>query len=177
MIGSLCTSIRAKAILAALFLLAALLCPAARGADKDKDKKPEKEKKEKIEPWAEIRTEHFIVASDGGEKTARRIVDGVESLLPVFQSTMPNSRASAGVPVRILAARNGESFAHLAPEFPYDKRHDQPPGLMVVGAEKTYIGIRANASGRFRYTEIFQSYAKEILKLSYRNLPPWLEEG
>ena len=29
----------------------------------------------------------------------------------------------------------------------------------------------------FRYTEIFQNYAKEILKLSYRNLPPWLEEG
>jgi tetratricopeptide (TPR) repeat protein len=177
MIGSLCTSIRAKAILAALFLLAAFLCPAARGADKDKDKKPEKEKKEKIETWVEIRTEHFIVASDGGEKTARRIADEFESLLHVFQSTMPFARVSTGIPVRILAARNGDSFAHLAPEFPNDKRHDQPPGLMVIGAEKTYIGIRANASGRFRYTEIFQNYAKEILKLSYRNLPPWLEEG
>ena len=65
----------------------------------------------------------------------------------------------------------------MAPEFPYDKRHDQPPGLMVIGAEKTYIGIRANASGHFRYTDIFQNYAQEILKLSYRNLPPWLEEG
>ena len=177
MIGSLSYSIRAKAILAGLFLLAALLCPAARGADKDKDKKPEKEKKEKIEIWVEIRTEHFIVASDGGEKTARRIADEFESLLHVFQSTMPFARVSTGIPVRILAARNGDSFAHLAPEFPNDKRHDQPPGLMVVGAEKTYIGIRANASGRFRYTDIFQNYAKEILKLSYRNLPPWLEEG
>jgi tetratricopeptide (TPR) repeat protein len=177
MIGSLCTSIRAKAILAALFLLAAFLCPAARGADKDKDKKPEKEKKEKIETWVEVRTEHFIVASDGGEKTARRIADEFESLLHVFQSTMPFARVSTGIPVRILAARNGDTFAHLAPEFPNDKRHDQPPGLMVIGAEKTYIGIRANASGRFRYTEIFQNYAKEILKLSYRNLPPWLEEG
>jgi len=177
MIGSLCYSIRAKAILAALFLLAAFFCPVARGADKDKDKKPEKEKKEKIEPWVEIRTDHFIVASDGGEKTARRIADEFESLLRVFQSTMPNSRVSTGVPVRILAARNGESFARMAPEFPYDKRHDQPPGLLVIGAEKTYIAIRANASGRFRYTDIFQNYAHEILKLSYRNLPPWLEEG
>jgi tetratricopeptide (TPR) repeat protein len=177
MIGSLCYSIRAKAILAALFLLAVLFCPTAHGADKDKDKKPEKEKKEKIEPWVEIRTAHFIVASDGGEKTARRIADEFESLLRVFQATMPNSRVSTGIPVRILAARNGESFAHVAPEFPFDKRHDQPPGLMFIGAEKTYIGIRVNASGRFRYTDIFQNYAKEILKLSYRNLPPWLEEG
>ena len=167
--------IRAKAILAAPFLLAALLCPAARGADKDK--KPEKEKKEKIEPWVEIRTAHFIVASDGGEKTARRFGDEFETLLRVFQATMPNSRVSTGVPVRILAARDGQSFARMAPEFPFDKRHDQPPGMFVSGPEKTYIGIRANASGHFPYIEIFQNYAREILKRSYRNLPPWLEEG
>jgi tetratricopeptide (TPR) repeat protein len=177
MIVSLRHPIRAKAILAALFLLAALFCPTVRAADKDKDKKPEKEKKEKVEPWVEIRTAHFIVASDGGEKTARRIADEFESLLRAFQATMPNSRVGTGIPVRILAARNGESFAHMAPEFPYDKRHDQPPGLMVSGAEKTYIGIRANASGHFPYIDIFQNYAREILKLSYRNLPPWLEEG
>src|ERR1700694_3540254 len=126
MILSLRSPIPAKATLAALLLPAALFGPAARGADKDKDKKPEKEKKEKIEPWVEIRTAHFIVASDGGEKTARRIADEVESLLRVFQATMPNSRVSTGVPARILAARNGESFARIAPEFPYDKRHEQP---------------------------------------------------
>jgi len=68
MIGSLRHPIRARAILAALIFLTALFCPTARAADKDndKDKKPEKEKKEKIEPWVEIRTAHFIVASDGG---------------------------------------------------------------------------------------------------------------
>ena len=136
-----------------------------------------KEKKEKIEPWVEIRTAHFIVASDGGEKTARRIADEFESLLRVFQATMPNSRVGTGVPVRILAARDGQSFARMAPEFPYDKRHDQPPGMFVSGPEKTYLGIRANASGRFAYADIFQNYARQILKFSYRNLPPWLEEG
>jgi tetratricopeptide (TPR) repeat protein len=162
-------------MLTALFLLAALLCPVARSADKNK--KPEKEKKEKIEPWVEIRTAHFIVASDGGEKTARRIADEFESLLRVFQATMPNSRVTTGVPVRILAARDGQSFARMAPEFPFDKRHDQPPGMFVSGPEKTYIGIRANAPGHFPYIEIFQNYAREILKLSYHNLPPWLEEG
>jgi tetratricopeptide (TPR) repeat protein len=166
---------RAKAILAAPFLLAILFCPGARGADKDK--KPEKEKKEKIEPWVEIRTAHFIVASDGGEKTARRIADQFETLLRVFQATMPNAQVSTGIPVRILVARDGKSFSRMAPEFPFDKNHEQPPGLMFSGSEKIYIGIRANASGRFPYLEIFQNYAREILKLSYRKLPPWLEEG
>ncbi len=177
MIVPLRYSIRAKAILAAPFFLAALFCPSARGADKDKDKKPEKEKKVKIEPWVEIRTAHFIVASDGGQNTARRFADEFESLLRVIQATMPNSRVSTGVPVRILVPRDARSFGRAFPEFPFDKNREQPPGLFFSSPEKTYIGIRANASGHFPYVEIFQNYGREILKRSYRNLPPWLEEG
>ncbi|HEX4642938.1 MAG TPA: hypothetical protein VH161_05700, partial [Candidatus Acidoferrales bacterium] len=165
--------IRTKTFLAALLLVPSLLCPASRADDKDKKEKPEKEKKERIEPWVEIRTAHFVVASDGGEKTARRFADEFETLYRVFQATMPNSRVGTGVPVRILAARDGRSFARMAPEFPFDKHHEQPPGLMFTGAEKTYIGLRANASGRFQHIEIFQNYAREVLKRSYRKLPPW----
>jgi tetratricopeptide (TPR) repeat protein len=177
MILSLRNSIWATAIPAALFLLAALFCPAARGADKDKEKKPEKEKKEKIEPWVEIRTAHFIVASDGGEKTARRFADEFEAFLGVLQATMPNARVSTGVPVRILVSRNADSFARVLPEFPNNKNREQPPGLYFSSPEKTYIALRANAGGRFAFADFFQSYAREVMKHSYRNLPPWIEEG
>jgi tetratricopeptide (TPR) repeat protein len=179
MILSLRHSNWAKAIPAALFLLTALFAPAARGADKDKgkEKKPEKEKKEKIEPWVEIRTAHFVVASDGGEKTARRFADEFEGLLRVLQATMPNARVSTGVPVRILVSRNADSFARVLPEFPNNKNREQPPGLYFSSPEKTYIAIRANAGGRFALADFFQSYAREVMKHSYRNLPPWVDEG
>src|SRR5258707_13270931 len=117
MIASFRYPIRAKAIPVVLFLLAALFCPAARSGDKNKDKKPEKEKKEKIEPWVEIRTTHFIAASDGGEKTALRFANQFETLLRVFQATMPNARLTNGIPVRLLVAKDGQSFARMAPEF------------------------------------------------------------
>jgi tetratricopeptide (TPR) repeat protein len=163
---------------AALFIFAALLCPNSRAADKEKNKdKPEKEKKEKIEPWVEIRTTHFIVASDGGEKTALRFANHFETLFRVFQATMPNARLTNGIPIRLLVAKDGQSFARIAPEFPYDKKRDQPPALIATGSEKTYIGIRANVGGRFPFADIFKTYAREIVKRSYRNLPPWLEEG
>jgi tetratricopeptide (TPR) repeat protein len=147
-------------------------------ADKEKNKdKPEKEKKEKIEPWVEIRTTHFIAASDGGEKTALRFANEFETLLRVFQATMPNARLTNGIPVRLLVAKDGQSFARMAPEFPYDKKRDQPPGLIASGTEKTYIGIRANVGGHFPFADIFKTYAHDVVKRSYRNLPPWLEEG
>jgi tetratricopeptide (TPR) repeat protein len=168
---------RATAALAALFLLSAFVHPAASAADKDKDKKPEKEKKEKVEPWVEIRTTHFIVASDGGEKTARRFADQFEALLRIFQATMPKARVTNGIPARILVAKDGKSFARVVPESPFSKNHDQPAGIFVAGPEKTYLALRANAEGKFVYSEIFHSYAREVLKLSHRNLPPWIEEG
>src|SRR5277367_3379182 len=104
MIASLRKSMWTRAIPIGLFLLAGFLGASAGVAAKnDKEKKPEKEKKEKIEPWVEIRTAHFIVASDGGEKTARRIADEFETLLRIFQATMPGARVTNGVPVLILA--------------------------------------------------------------------------
>ena len=177
MTASLRSSARPKAGRVALFLLAALLCPGTHAGVQDKDKKPEKEKKEKIEPWVEVRSAHFIVASDGGEKTARRFASQFEDLLRVFQATMPNSRVTTGIPVRILAAREGQSFARVVPEFPFDKRHPQPAGIFLSGPEKTYIALRANAEGHFPFEEIFRKYTHEVLQLSYRDLPPWLQEG
>jgi tetratricopeptide (TPR) repeat protein len=171
-------SSRVAAILLALPILAAFLCPPARAADKkDKDKDKE-EKKEKLEPWTEVRTSHFVVASDGGEKTARRIADQFELVCRVFQSTMPNARVNTGIPIQIMASHDAKSFARLFPEYPSnDKRRAQPNGMFIAGPVKTYIVVRTNVSGPAPYEDIYQNYARMVLRLSYRNLPPWLEEG
>jgi tetratricopeptide (TPR) repeat protein len=158
-----------------LSLLAAMLCPVSRADDKDKKEKPPKE--EKQEPWVEIRTANFVVASDGGEKAARRIAEQFEQVRRVFEATMPNARFSAGIPIQIMAARSAQSFARLFREFPANKNREQPNGVFVQGPEKIYIGLRTNVSGRAPYAEIIQDYARVVLKLSYRSLPPWLEEG
>ncbi|MBZ5697036.1 MAG: tetratricopeptide repeat protein [Acidobacteriia bacterium] len=161
--------LRAPFLWLALSVMAGLLCPAARSEDKKKN--------EKVEPWVEIRTAHFIVASDGGEKTARRVADQFEKVRRVFQATMPGARLETGFPIRILAARDGNSFATLFPEFPVEKRRIQPAGLFVPGTETNYIALRTNVSGQVPYQDIYQDYARLILKLSYHSLPPWLDEG
>jgi tetratricopeptide (TPR) repeat protein len=142
-----------------------LVAPLARSADN------------KPEPWAEVSTAHFLVASDGGEKTARRFADEFEQVRRVFQTVMPHAKTDTGFPIRILAAKDGKSFAKLLPEFPENKRRIQPAGLFVPGEETVYIALRANASGAAPYQEIIQQYARLILKRNYQVLPPWLEEG
>jgi tetratricopeptide (TPR) repeat protein len=147
-------------------------CPAATAADK-KDTK----KSEKVEPWVEVRTPHFTVMSDGGEKTAHRVADQFELVRRVFQATMPGAHLDTGIPIEILAARDGKSFATLFPEYPFDKRHEQPFGAFLSGTEKNYIALRTNVNGPVPYEDIYHEYARLVLKLSYHSLPPWLEEG
>jgi tetratricopeptide (TPR) repeat protein len=166
--------LRLSALLFAACILSGPFC--AKGHADDNEKKA-KEKKERTEVWVEIRTPYFMVISDGGEKNARKVLDQFEAVRRVFQATMPNARLTTGIPIRILAARDAQSFAKLFPEFPADKRHPQPNGDYFSGPEKNYIAIRTNAPGHFPYEGIYQQYARLILKLSYRNLPPWLEEG
>ena len=156
----------------AVLVLGGIPCSAATAEDK-KDSK----KNEKVEPWVEVRTPHFIVASDGGEKTARRVADQFELVRRVFQATMPGAHLDTGIPIEILAAKDGKSFATLFPEFPFDKRHEQPFGAFISGAEKNYIALRANVNGPVPYEDIYHEYARLVLKLSYHSLPPWLEEG
>ena len=127
--------------------------------------------------WVEIRTKNFIVMTDGGEKIARKVLNEFDQASRVFQSTMPNARLSTGIPIRILAARDSQSFPILLPEFPPDRRRSQPNGQFVAGREKIHIAIRTNVSGKYPYEEIYQDYARQILKISYRNLPPWLQLG
>ena len=155
-------------------LLAGALSPSARSADKaDKADK----KVEKVEPWVELRTPHFVVMSDGGEKLARHVADQFELVRRVFQATMPNAHLDTGVPIRIMAAKDGKSFATLLPEYPFDKRHQQPEGLFIPGTEKNYIVLRTNVSGPVPYEDIYHAYAQLVLKLSYHSLPPWLADG
>ncbi len=166
--------VRVLAILLALPFLAGVAMPASR-AD-DREKKP-KEKKEKPDIWVEMRSPYFIVTSDGGEGAARKVLHDFEQVRRVIQATMPHARLSTGIPIRILAARDAQSFTKLFPEFPPDKRHIQPNGQFIPGPEKTFIAIRTNVSGHTPYEEIYRDYARMILRLSYRSLPPWLEEG
>lgn len=148
--------------------LLGLVAPSLRGADK---------KEKKVEPWVEIHSPHFVVASDAGERGARRVIEEFELVRRVFQASMPNARLDTGVPLLIFAARDGKSFGTLMQEFPFDKRRSQPAGVFVAGTERNYIALRLDASGQVPYEDIFQQYARLVLKLSYRNLPPWLEEG
>lgn len=127
--------------------------------------------------WIELRTPHFTVYSDGGEKTARDVAVQFEQMRNTFVKILDNGRVDPGQPILIIAARDEKSLGALLPEYYGDKQRIHPAGLYVGGAETIHILLRADVTGDLPYQIIYHEYTHQIMHLSYAFLPTWLDEG
>jgi tetratricopeptide (TPR) repeat protein len=133
---------------------------------------------DKPEVWNEVQTPHFIVASNDGENTARRIADQFEQIRFLYSKTLNSGlKLDPGIPILILAVKNEKSLSQLIPEYWAQKGHTHPAGLFVPGPEKNYIALRTDVESEFPYVAIYHEYVHLIINLNYQHFPLWLNEG
>jgi tetratricopeptide (TPR) repeat protein len=146
-----------------LFLLVLSLSPSLAAATKDQ--------------WIEVRSPHFTVVSNAGEKQARRIADQFEQIRNVFQTAFPKLRADLGKPILIFALKNEESMRALLPAYWEVKHHVHPAGLYIPGEDKHCVVVRADFPGDNPYEVVYHEYAHALENLNFQELPLWLSEG
>ncbi len=129
------------------------------------------------EEWIEVRSPHFTVVSDAGEKQARRIADQFEQIREAFQNAFPKLRADLNEPVTIFALKNEDSMKALLPSYWEVKGHMHPAGLYIAGEEKHSVVVRANIQGENAYEVVYHEYAHALENLNFQGLPLWLSEG
>jgi tetratricopeptide (TPR) repeat protein len=132
---------------------------------------------DKDEAWVEVRSPHFIVASNAGEKQARRVANQFEQIRAAFQTVKPGIRVDPGQPIIILAAKNEAALKNLLPEFWERKGHTHPAGIFLAGEEKHYVALRLDVSGDNPYKPIYHEYVHMLVNLNFRRIPLWLDEG
>lgn len=127
-------------------------------------------------PWLEVRSPHFVVVSNAGEKQARRVAGQFEQIRAVFQKGW-KVRVDPGQPFLILAVKDEKSLRELLPEFWETPGRTHPAGYFQGGPEKHYAALRLDARGDNPYHVLYHEYMHMLLKLNFRSLPLWLEEG
>jgi len=127
--------------------------------------------------WTEVRSPHFSVISNAGEKEARRTADQFEQFREVFHSSFPTLRLDLGRPLIIFALKNEDSLKILLPGYWEVKGHAHPAGIYVSGEERDFVALRTNIEGDNPYEVVYHEYAHAILNLNFRDLPVWLSEG
>src|ERR1700730_10804445 len=128
--------------------------------------------------WTEVETPHFIVASNDGDTTARRVANQFEQIRFLYSKALSQGlRLDPGIRILIFAVKNEKALSQLMPEDWAQKGHVHPAGLFVPGQEKNYIALRTDVEAEFPYLPIYHEYVHLIINLNYQHFPLWLNEG
>jgi len=125
-------------------------------------------------PWIRIKSEHFSVVTDAGERRGREVALHFEQMRGVFGTLMVKAKVNSPVPLLIVAFRNTKEMRQCAPLW-----HGKPTqvgGLFVWGEDQTFIMLDLSLDNPWQV--VFHEYAHQLMN---GNLPtaaaPWFEEG
>lgn len=125
--------------------------------------------------WVEVRSPHFRVVTDAGEKQGRHIADQFERMRWVFQTLFPKANVDPIAPITVIAVRNQRGFQPLEPEAYRAKGTVNLAGLFLRNTDKNYILVRLDAQEEHPFASVYHEYTH--LQLGTDGMPLWLNEG
>lgn len=154
-----------RRILPPLLLLFAAVCPVAAPA------------RDNPEDWIEVRSQHFVVATNSNEKQGRRIADQFERMRSVFHTELPKLQVDPDTPIVVLAIKDEKGFRALEPEAYLAKGQLKLGGLFLRAPDKNYVLMRLDVTEEHPYAVIYHEYTHLLLSKYAEWLPLWLNEG
>src|SRR6266576_3451863 len=127
--------------------------------------------------WIEVRSPHFIVNSNAGEKEARKVADQFEQIRRMFQSAFSTLRVDPAQPIIIVAAKNENTMKLFLPEEWEVKGHVHHTGMYQPGQDKDYVVMRLDSEGENPFHTLYHEYTHALMRLNFSGLPLWLDEG
>jgi tetratricopeptide (TPR) repeat protein len=127
--------------------------------------------------WVEVRSDHFTVLSDAGEKQARHALDQFELMRWVFQTLFPKANIDPVQPIVVVALRNDKAFTSLEPAAYLAKGQMKLGGLFAPGPDKNYILLNLGAEYEHPYATIYHEYTHLVFAGEGEWMPLWFNEG
>lgn len=124
--------------------------------------------------WIEIKSPHFSVVTDAGEKRGRDVAIRFEQMRAVFGALMTKATVNLPVPLQIVAFRNGKELKQVVPLW-----HGKPiqvAGLFQSGQDRSFIMLDMSVENP--WTVVFHEYAHQLMNgVLTAEIDPWFEEG
>ncbi len=140
-------------------MLGVLLSPAAPAAEPS--------------PWLEVRSTHYTVITDAGDKKGREVALRFEQMRAVFATLLMKNRLNEPVPLTILAFKNDKTYYQSAP-----LRQGQPiavPGFFLPGEDQNFIVLNLFEEESWR--AVAHDFAHMLVNYNYPPVPGWFDEG
>lgn len=124
--------------------------------------------------WVEVKSPHFTVVTDTGEKRGRDVALRFEQMRAVFGELLKKAKVNQPIPMEVIAFRNGKELRQFAPLW-----HGKPiqlAGLFQGGSDRSFILL--DMSVEEPYQVVFHEYAHQLLNGNTSDkFDPWFDEG
>jgi tetratricopeptide (TPR) repeat protein len=146
----------------AVSLVAAALCRPCAGAP---------------EQWTEIRSAHFTVLTDAGEKQGRHVLDQFERMRWVFQTLFPKVNVDPAEPIEVVGTKSDKVFSSMEPAAYLARGQMKLAGLYMHTQDKNYILLELDAEQEHPYATVYHEYTHLQFAGAADWMPLWLNEG
>jgi TPR repeat protein len=132
-------------------------------------------------PWLEIKSDHFTVFTNAGDKAGRHAAWEFEQIRAVLQKLWPWAKID-GKPVIVFAAKDEPTLKSLGPQYWEGKRY-RPISFMQGGRDALYIVLRTDVAApddiaTSPYQSAYWSYVAAVFNRSFPRRPPlWYSRG
>lgn len=122
--------------------------------------------------WLEVRSPHFRVLTDGGERRARETALDFEQMRSVLAQVLPENTLDDSRPLLVVTLKNEKELSGFAPL--YKGRPVTSAGLCQTGPDGNVILIDLLAANRWQ--TVAHEYGHVLLS-RFRDPPAWFSEG
>ena len=124
--------------------------------------------------WVEVRSPHFSVVTDAGEKRGREVAMRFEQMRAVFGALMVKANVNLPIPLQIVAFRNSKEVRQFAPLF--KGKPIEVAGLFQQGSDRSFILLDMSVENP--WTVVFHEYAHQLMNGNLQGeVDPWFQEA
>ncbi len=133
-------------------------------------------------PWVEVKSGHFTVITNSGEKAGRRTAWQFEQIRASLAKLWPWAKVETSRPFFVFAVRDEATLKTLGPQFWEGKRY-RPSSFWTGGRDRDYVALRTDIrepddAGANPYQQAYWGYVAAIFHRSFpRQIPQWYGRG
>lgn len=124
--------------------------------------------------WLEVKSPHFSVVTDAGEKRGRDVAVRFEQMRAVFGGLLVKSTVNLPVPLQIVAFRNTKEMRQFAPLW--RGKPIELAGLFQYSDDRCFILLDLSTEDPWQV--VFHEYGHQLLNgNTSAAVQPWFDEG
>src|SRR5438105_3680636 len=109
--------------------------------------------------WFEVRSPHFTVVTDAGEKRGREVAMRLEQMRAAFGVIVNRDHVNIPIPVEVVAFRSSKEIRKYSPLF--NGKPVELAGYYQPGQDRNYIALDLSANNALEAT--FHEYGHMLL--------------